>query len=50
MGDRGQAAEMVKARNRLPETVFIAPPSFLVGRRRKAAYDKAAIAFAANLT
>lgn len=48
-GDRGQAAEMIKARNRLPETVFISPPSFLVGRRRKAVYDASAIEFAANL-
>jgi len=48
-GNRSQAAEMVKARNRLPETVFISPPSFLVGRRRKAQYDSSAIGFAQNL-
>ena len=48
-GDRGQAAEMVKARNRLPDTVLIAPPGFLVGRRRKAVYDTSAIEFAADL-
>ena len=48
-GDRGQAAEMMKARNRLPDTVFIAPPSFLVGRRRKAVYDTSAIEFASDL-
>jgi hypothetical protein len=43
-GEGGQTAEMVKARNRLPDTVFIAPPSFLIGRRRKAVYDTSAIA------
>ena len=48
-GNHTQAAEMLKARNRLPETVFISPPSFLVGRRRKAEYDTAAIGFAENL-
>lgn len=48
-GSRSQATEMVGARNRLPETVFISPPSFLVGRRRRAEYDTAAIDFADNL-
>jgi hypothetical protein len=43
-GEGGQTAEMVKARIRLPDTVFIAPPSFLIGRRRKAVYDTSAIA------
>lgn len=48
-GDSAQAAEMLQARKRLPETVFVAPPSFLVGRRRRSEYDAAAIRFAAPL-
>jgi alkanesulfonate monooxygenase SsuD/methylene tetrahydromethanopterin reductase-like flavin-dependent oxidoreductase (luciferase family) len=48
-GNRSQAAEMIDTRTRLPETVFVAPPGFLVGRRRKAEYDAAAISFAENL-
>jgi 5,10-methylenetetrahydromethanopterin reductase len=47
-GTATQAAEMLSARARLPETAFIAAPSFLVGRRRKAEYDYAAIEFAAS--
>ncbi|MGH3556059.1 MAG: LLM class flavin-dependent oxidoreductase [Mycobacterium sp.] len=49
-GDTAQATEMLKARKLLAETVFIAPPSFLVGRRRRSAYDAAAIRFAAELS
>jgi 5,10-methylenetetrahydromethanopterin reductase len=43
-GDSAQAREMLSARERLPELAFLAPPSFLVGRRRRAQYDTAAIA------
>lgn len=49
-GDSAQAVEMLRSRKRLPETAFIAPPSFLVGRRRRSEYDAAAIRFAANLS
>ncbi|MGV0791181.1 LLM class flavin-dependent oxidoreductase [Mycolicibacterium sp. XJ1819] len=45
-GDTAQAGEMFAARTRLPQTAFLAPPSFLVGRRRRAEYDSAAIRFA----
>lgn len=48
-GDSAQATEMLRARKRLAETVFIAPPTFLVGRRRRSEYDAAAIRFAAEL-
>ncbi len=44
-GSSAQATEMLSARARLPETAFTAAPSFLVGRRRKAQYDSAAIEF-----
>lgn len=47
-GDRDQALEMLEGRRRLPQTVFIAPPSFLVGRRRRAEFDRAAIEFASS--
>jgi 5,10-methylenetetrahydromethanopterin reductase len=43
-GDSDQAREMLSARARLPELAFSSPPSFLVGRRRRARYDAAAIA------
>jgi alkanesulfonate monooxygenase SsuD/methylene tetrahydromethanopterin reductase-like flavin-dependent oxidoreductase (luciferase family) len=43
-GDSDQAREMLSARTRLPDLVFSSPPSFLVGRRRRARYDTAAIA------
>jgi alkanesulfonate monooxygenase SsuD/methylene tetrahydromethanopterin reductase-like flavin-dependent oxidoreductase (luciferase family) len=43
-GDSAQADEMLTARRRLPDLAFTSPPSFLVGRRRRAAYDAAAIA------
>ena len=42
-GDSEQAREMLSTRMRLPDLVFSSPPSFLVGRRRRAAYDAAAI-------
>jgi 5,10-methylenetetrahydromethanopterin reductase len=34
---------MLSARKRLPDLAFSSPPSFLVGRRRRARYDSAAI-------
>jgi 5,10-methylenetetrahydromethanopterin reductase len=43
-GDTAQAREMLKGRTRLPDTVFVSPPSFLVGRRRRSEYDAAAVA------
>ncbi len=43
-GDSDQAREMLSARTRLPHLAFMSPPSFLVGRRRRARYDTAAIA------
>ncbi|NDJ90060.1 MULTISPECIES: LLM class flavin-dependent oxidoreductase [Mycolicibacter] len=48
-GDAAQAREMLQSRRRLPDTAFIAPPSFLIGRRRRAEYDAAAIAHAPHL-
>lgn len=42
-GDAAQAGEMLAARTRLPDLAFSSPPSFLVGRRRRAGYDAAAI-------
>jgi 5,10-methylenetetrahydromethanopterin reductase len=42
-GDSEQAREMLSARKRLPDLAFSSPPSFLVGRRRRARYDSAAI-------
>jgi 5,10-methylenetetrahydromethanopterin reductase len=47
-GDAAQAAAMLKNRDRLPQTAFISPPSFLIGRRRRAEYDAAAIRFASE--
>jgi len=43
-GNSNQAREMLSARNKLPDLAFSSPPSFLVGRRRRARYDAAAIA------
>jgi 5,10-methylenetetrahydromethanopterin reductase len=42
-GDLAQAREMLSARKQLPDLAFSSPPSFLVGRRRRAQYDQAAI-------
>lgn len=42
-GDTAQAREMLSARTRLPQLAFVSPPSFLVGRKRRARYDEAAI-------
>ncbi|MDT5075095.1 MAG: hypothetical protein QOH82_4415 [Mycobacterium sp.] len=43
-GHSEQAREMLSARVRLPDLAFSSPPSFLVGRKRRARYDGAAIA------
>lgn len=48
-GDKDQARTMLKSRGRLPDTAFMSPPSFLVGRRRRSQYDAAAIRFASQL-
>ncbi len=48
-GDSAQAREMAKQRIRLPDTAFLSPPAFLVGRRRRSVYDAAAIRFATDL-
>ena len=45
-GDSAQAAEMLAARRRLPQTAFFAPPAFLVSARRKSAYDASVIGLA----
>jgi 5,10-methylenetetrahydromethanopterin reductase len=42
-GSAEQAREMLSARERLPDLAFASPPSFLVGRKRRARYDAAAI-------
>jgi 5,10-methylenetetrahydromethanopterin reductase len=42
-GDTAQAHEMLAARSRLADVAFVSPPSFLVGRRRRAKYDQSAI-------
>jgi hypothetical protein len=47
-GGSAQAREMLSARRRLPDLAFSSPPSFLVGRRRRAKYDAAAIALMAQ--
>lgn len=48
-GSTEQACEMLAARKRLPDLAFVSPPSFLVGRRRRADYDAAAIRVASQL-
>ena len=49
-GDTAQARQMLKSRTALPDTAFLSPPNFLVGRRRRSEYDAAAVEFAsANL-
>jgi hypothetical protein len=48
-GDTAQAQAMADQRSRLPDLAFFSPPSFLVGRRRRALYDASAIRFAADL-
>jgi 5,10-methylenetetrahydromethanopterin reductase len=49
-GDAAQAREMLRARKRLPDIAFIAPPSFLVNRHRRSQYDAAAVRFAGDST
>ncbi|TDH52924.1 LLM class flavin-dependent oxidoreductase [Mycobacterium eburneum] len=49
-GDSRQAGEMLAQRRRLPDLAFIAAPSFLVGRRRRAQYDASAVRFAEALS
>ncbi|MBZ4550241.1 LLM class flavin-dependent oxidoreductase [Mycobacterium avium] len=41
-GDDSQARDMLASRKRLPDMAFAAPPSFLVGGRRRARYGAAA--------
>jgi 5,10-methylenetetrahydromethanopterin reductase len=41
-GSDEQARDMLAARKRLPDMAFASPPSFLVGRRRRAGYGAAA--------
>jgi hypothetical protein len=41
-GDDAQAREMLASRKRLPDMAFASPPSFLVGRRRRAGYGASA--------
>jgi 5,10-methylenetetrahydromethanopterin reductase len=48
-GDAEQAREMVASRKRLPETAFLAPPSFLVSARRRSSYDAAAVQLGRNV-
>jgi 5,10-methylenetetrahydromethanopterin reductase len=48
-GDKAQAREMLSHRKRLPDTAFVAAPSFLVGQRRRSEYDGAAIRLASDL-
>ena len=47
-GDTAQAGAMLTSRTALPGTVFLSPPSFLVGRKRRSEYDAAAVRFAAD--
>jgi alkanesulfonate monooxygenase SsuD/methylene tetrahydromethanopterin reductase-like flavin-dependent oxidoreductase (luciferase family) len=42
-GDAAQAHEMLSARKELPDLAFVSAPSFLVGRKRRARYDAAAV-------
>jgi alkanesulfonate monooxygenase SsuD/methylene tetrahydromethanopterin reductase-like flavin-dependent oxidoreductase (luciferase family) len=48
-GDAAQAREMLSRRKRLPDTAFVAAPSFLVGRRRRSEYDASAIRLLSEL-
>ncbi|EHI14750.1 LLM class flavin-dependent oxidoreductase [Mycolicibacterium thermoresistibile] len=47
-GDSDQAAEMLAARKRLPDTAILAAPSFLVSPRRRAGYDAAGLRLMAD--
>ena len=48
-GDAEQARSMMFSRKRLPDTAFLAPPSFLVSTRRRSQYDAAAVRLAREL-
>ncbi|MCT7657153.1 LLM class flavin-dependent oxidoreductase [Mycobacterium deserti] len=48
-GDTDQGRAMTSSRTRLPDTSFLAPPSFLVSTRRRSSYDAAAIRLARDL-
>lgn len=48
-GNAAQARAMISQRKQLPDTAFVAAPSFLVGQRRRAEYDAAAIVLASEL-
>jgi hypothetical protein len=48
-GDSATARKTLDARTHLPELGFLAPPNFLVGRRRRAIYEAGAIALGADL-
>jgi 5,10-methylenetetrahydromethanopterin reductase len=48
-GGAAQARDMLAHRKRLPDTAFFGAPSFLVGRRRRAQYDEAAVRLASDL-
>jgi hypothetical protein len=47
-GDAAQSRAMLESRDRLPDTAFISPPSFLISRRRRAEYDAVGIRFASE--
>ncbi|OBI19269.1 LLM class flavin-dependent oxidoreductase [Mycobacterium sp. E2497] len=47
-GDTAQARNMLSSRKRLPDTSFLAAPSFLVGNHRRSRYDDAAIRLMCN--
>jgi 5,10-methylenetetrahydromethanopterin reductase len=49
-GDSAQAAEMLAARKRLPETGFFCPPAFLVSARRKSQYDREMVKLSEQIT
>jgi 5,10-methylenetetrahydromethanopterin reductase len=48
-GDSAQAQQMLKSRRRLPDTAFLAPPSFLISKRRVTNYHANGIAFASHV-
>ncbi|MDT7761908.1 MAG: hypothetical protein QOC63_1328 [Mycobacterium sp.] len=48
-GGAAQAREMLSHRKRLPDTAFVAAPSFMVGQRRRSEYDAAAIRLVSDL-
>ncbi len=48
-GDAEQARAMMASRKNLPDTAFLAAPSFMVSQRRRSSYDAAAIRLARDL-